>query len=456
MKKIKEKIVSLWKNIPRWFRVFFIILAIVYMSAWSYSAFLATHYGNKFSIPVLHKDATEYALLSDSIIKTHSFSIDGSVPETFRTPGYPAFIALIRTISGGSFLAVTFIQILLALCIALLIQKIGAQHFSPKVGAMAAIIFLINPTTLLVSLVIHSEIPFVTLYILLFWLIGEYLEKKPWSISIISGFLTAMAMYIRPIGFLAFPIFLAPILFTKINWKKKIVLATILVTVTLLLLAPWMLRNKEKTGVFGFSSLATQSIVTYSIPMFRVHLNDTSIEKETNRIVKETGAKQENWRELSSAPLLKPYIYGFVKNNFFSYSKWHAIVSIPFFFASDIDWSRTVYSLAMHKTLSNKSQAAIFDLAKGNVGSFLGKITHPWWKFSERMIFCLFALFSLYVVIKMRRKTAIWVMVGIIVYLAFATGPVATARHRFPVDPFIYLIASAGIVSFVEKRLQKL
>jgi len=53
------------------------------------------------------------------------FGEPGVQYEYFHTPGYPAFAAAILFITGGSFFAVTFVQILLVFCIALMTLVLG-------------------------------------------------------------------------------------------------------------------------------------------------------------------------------------------------------------------------------------------------------------------------------------------------------------------------------------------
>jgi peptidoglycan/LPS O-acetylase OafA/YrhL len=88
---------------------------------------------------------------------------------------------------------------------------------------------------------------------------------------------------------------------------------------------------------------------------------------------------------------------------------------------------------------------AIFDLANGDVGSFLSKIVTPWWKFLERLVMCAFYAGALVAIWRERRRAAPWAMAGIVVYLALVNAEVSTARHRFPADPFIYILTAASI-----------
>jgi 4-amino-4-deoxy-L-arabinose transferase-like glycosyltransferase len=66
-------------------------------------------------------------------------------------------------------------------------QRIGGRYFSGNAGAVAATIFLLNPTTFTISLIIHSEILFVFLYLALFLVLAWSLERNMWAVAVAGG-----------------------------------------------------------------------------------------------------------------------------------------------------------------------------------------------------------------------------------------------------------------------------
>jgi hypothetical protein len=134
------------------------------------------------------------------------------------------------------------------------------------------------------------------------------------------------------------------------------------------------------------------------------------------------------------------------------YARYHLTTTLPFCFASDLEWSANLYHIAINKPFNPGGEAAIFELANGHIGAFLSKLATPWWKFAERLGICFIALCCMYAVIKQRRNVAVWICAGIVIYLALLTGPVSDARYRLPADPFIYLLASSGVVLYIRSR----
>ena len=143
-------ITDYWKSLPRWFRIFFCAAAIAYGVIWIGTVSIS-HSRPDIAVPVLSQDSTEYAQLSQTIINNLSFVTPQGTPETFRTPGYPAFEAITRLFGNGSFFAVTLAQFILALGAGLMIQRIGRKLFSKQVGAISAAVFLANPLTVILA-----------------------------------------------------------------------------------------------------------------------------------------------------------------------------------------------------------------------------------------------------------------------------------------------------------------
>ena len=116
-----------WNKQPNWYKTIFYVLSLALFLIWVLSIYLTAE---GIYNPVQQEDSTEYALLSQSLIDQHSFSLGNGVPETFRTPGYPFFTAIFSSVFGGSLQGVIFVQILLVLATALLIKKIAEIFFS--------------------------------------------------------------------------------------------------------------------------------------------------------------------------------------------------------------------------------------------------------------------------------------------------------------------------------------
>jgi 4-amino-4-deoxy-L-arabinose transferase-like glycosyltransferase len=438
---------------PKWFKWVFAVMACVYFAVWLYGALAAAHSSN-IKLPIVSSDSVEYATLSDSILHHGTFTNADGSPNTFRTPGYPVFAAAVRAVGGGSFFAVTFVQIVLVFLIALLTERIGRRLFPGLAGPITATAFLLSPLTMTLPFYILSDPLFAFLYALFFYISIYRLEKRFWPYTIAAGIICGVAIYVRPMGIFAIPIFLAPLIATRLPVRKIIVAAVSVSVIAALLILPWMERNREETGVFSFSSLAPYNLA-YNISMFNAFLNKTSSGSERTKIAETIGLPESSWQDLANSSILNSYEIGFFKANLFQYGKYHLITVMPFFFSSEIELYRSMNADAFGYQF-DQAPNVINKLASGHIGSFLEAIVNPWWKFAERLFWSAIWLIAAYGLWKMRRNRLAWAMAFIIMYLALMTGPIANVRYRLPAEPFIFLLASVGAIYLCEKLCYKL
>jgi len=437
---------------PKWFKWVFTVMAGVYFAVWLYGA-LAAAYSSNIKLPIVSSDSVEYATLSDSILHHGTFTGANGSPETFRTPGYPVFVAAVRAVGGGSFFAVTFVQIILVFLIALLIERIGRRLLPGMAGPIAATAFLLSPLTMTMPFYVLSDTLFAFLYALFFYISVDRLEKRFWPYTIVAGIICGVAIYVRPMGIFAVPVFLAPLIVARLPARKIIVAAVSVSVIAALLILPWMERNREETGVFSFSSLAPYNLA-YNISMFNAFRNGTSSGSERTKIAETIGLPESSWQDLANSSVLNSYEIGFFKANLFQYGKYHLITSMPFFFSSEIELYRAMnadafdYQFAQAPNVINK-------LASGHIGSFLQAIVNPWWKFAERLFWSAIWLAAAYGLWEMRHSRLAWAMAFFIIYLALMTGPIANVRYRLPAEPFIFLLASVGAIFLCEKLRDK-
>lgn len=216
------------------------------------------------------QDIRTYGTLAKNIVQFGSFiSQNGVTPESWFTPGYPAFLAFFWYL-WGSWIPVVLLQIILASVSAVLVYCIGREYFSEKVGFAAGILFALEPTSVFLSAFLWSETVFLFLLLLFILFFLRYMtavdavELK--RNAVLAGVFLASATYIRQITFLmpiACGVFLAAlfVLMRGSVTKRHIVPFFLFLLVSVGFVAPWMGRNKM---IFDSWSLAAgSSMVVY-------------------------------------------------------------------------------------------------------------------------------------------------------------------------------------------------
>lgn len=437
-------------SFSRWFRWSFYLLFCVYLATWLFTIELASLQevrGLKPVLPVMPKDSEEYQELVESIIYKGEFSNGGKL-STVRAPGYVSFAALIRVI-GRSYFAVTLMQIFLVFGAALIVRRLGLFFADSRVGELSALLVLVNPVNLITTLNILTDILFLFVFLLAFYLaINNQGSRKK---IICSSLLFAAAIYIRPMGVFAIPIFIAPFLIAKTVWREKINHLILLGLIIFSSMVPWMWRNYQNTGVFGFTSFKSINLVGYAVPPFLAHQNGTTEEIEKVKIEQELGIARDKWRDLKYSKEISSAMQHKILEQPIDYLKFHIVSSLPFLFSSTIQYTVQSYEAAMHIDREFKS-GIIKYLTAGDWTSFIKGLVGEWWKFSERLIWLVVYTIALVGFWIKKREIWAWVFIAIPIYLMLLTGPAANIRYALPAMPFIFLLFNVGLF-YIKSKL---
>lgn len=438
-----------------WFKRAIYILIFIYVACWFFTIYLsAFQIKNNITpvLPVMPKDSEEYRDLTESIIQNHNFYYDGKI-STVRAPGYPFFTAVIKIFSG-SYFAVTLIQILLVFLSAIIIRRLGMLFFSQKSGELAALLFLINPVILALSLVILTDVLFLSVFIFGFYLAVSTTEQSKWGRILAASMLFALAIYTRPMGVFALPIFTAPFLIPEISIKKKIQSILIMAGVIVIFMAPWIYRNYINTGVADFTSFKSINLVGYAVPAYLAHMNHTTEEQEKVNIEKKLGITRDKWRDLQYAKEISAAMEKIILEHPFSYIKFHLVSSLPFLFSSSIQYMVESYQSALH-IKSEFVPGIIGYLVSGNWDLFFQSLNRVWWKTLERIVWFFIYVVSLVGLWYNRSRFVPWVLIFVPLYLMILAGSSANVRYAAQALPFILLLFSAGSIWIWERIKNK-
>ena len=316
-------------------------------------------------------------------------------------------------------------------------------------GEIAAFLFLFNPVTLVLSLLIFSDPLFLFLFVLGFYLAVTMKNEKLIRKIVIISAIFSFAMYVRPIGFFAFPIFIVPVLVSKIDFKIRWKLAVLMTVFIVVFISPWIIRNYARTGVASFSNIADFNL-TWVATRFLAIKNGTSLETETIAFAKASGVP-DSWRDIRYAKALRETAEKIILSSPFSYAKYHLVSSLPFLFPSTIAFAMDTYNSVVLGNTTNSGLGSINALVSGNWKSFLDGVTKLWWKVLERLGWLLVDMVSLWGIWKYRKNLLTWSFLLIIAYLMLLSGPASGPRYSFQAWPFIFILFAGGACNFLEK-----
>ncbi|HJU43022.1 MAG TPA: glycosyltransferase family 39 protein [Vicinamibacterales bacterium] len=204
-------------------------------------------------------DQQGYQRLGASLATTGRFTrydIDDFVPEVIRTPGYPAFIAVIYLLFGvGNDMAVAIAQVVAYAGICALVFLIGRRAMSTRAGLIAALIAALYPPLPHFASLILTELwtTFVATLAMLWCL--RACQRERLAEYAIAGVLLSAVTLVRP-AFLLMPFFFAVVLPVFVRSQRTPAALgrwAALAIAAALTLTPWFTYNYVYLGQFTIS-----------------------------------------------------------------------------------------------------------------------------------------------------------------------------------------------------------
>jgi 4-amino-4-deoxy-L-arabinose transferase-like glycosyltransferase len=179
------------------------------------------------------------------------------VAETSRTPGYPAFLALVYTVFGESAAAVSLVQILVGVVTVALTFAIGRRLAGPEAGLAGALVFALDPVSLTFHEILMTEALFVFLVTAAAVAGLRALSTSGAAAAAAVGFWIALATLVRPASyFLALPVALVLAgLLSRAPSARRLAVAAAVLAPVILLVGGWQLRNYARTSHADFSTI---------------------------------------------------------------------------------------------------------------------------------------------------------------------------------------------------------
>lgn len=407
------------------------------------------------ALPVMGSDSAEYAQLARNIVDHYVFSIDTKEPyrpDTFRTVGYPIFVTFFLAL-GLPLTLFPLIQIGIVFLTAFGIYLIGKRLIHEKVGYIAGILYLIDPVTIINTFTIVTDTLYVFLlvYSIYFFFFSE--NRKWWVLPIAGIFLGASTL-VRPISMFLL-IVLIGIYIIREHRNKFFKPVLLCIVSYYIIVMPWVVRNKDITGVYGISTVKSYNLYHYYIPEYLAYRD--KIDPVQAREIVNGGIGSFDERSLTNAPYMQRRALEYVRAEPIRYGIFHSIKTLPFFLSSGIE---TIFY-----TYNDAAGREVLPVIKDNMTGLLMSfnISGMWNALLasplialEQFLLALICLALLYAVLLAWKRGEIKKVLFLIIlvgYFAILTGPVAYSRYRLPATPFIFILVGYAIVMRLPKNI---
>jgi 4-amino-4-deoxy-L-arabinose transferase-like glycosyltransferase len=190
-------------------------------------------------------------------------------PEFVRTPGYPAFIALVYLIFGDSHAALLLVQVVVSTLTVLMVFLLGARMWSVSVGLLAAAMTVIEPLQWYAAGTILSE-SLATLLLMLVVAAGfrVFSQEQPelrWVLLL--GVAIALATMVRPVTYYL-PLFVIVLIACRaVHQRATRCHGARMIAVFLLplvaIVGGWQFRNHEAVNSWRFSAVEAKNLYLF-------------------------------------------------------------------------------------------------------------------------------------------------------------------------------------------------
>ncbi len=436
--------------------------------------FFGTH-GPSYPVIDGEEDSAEYIYLAEHLLEGRGFTLSHApphIPESFRVPGYPFFVALILGVYPSPVLVV-IVQCFLFGGIAGLVFLIGSQWHSTRAGYVAAAFSIVNPSLLFHTSIIASETLFIFLLLLATYLWFDlHFGNRQKRVAFFVGTLIGVAILIRVIGILL------PLAFILISciasysvlragvqaWKRLLAIWFLFLCGTALIATPWLVRNIVVYNEASFSQTGTINMWYFYIPQIISDSRNIDVAQARAEFIPEhllrgmerTNGLQFPLRQLDAHATLQHEIHAYFAEHLPEYLWGHLLRSSTLIFVDSFRDTAILFGVSTgnYNILPREVVATL------RSGKYISLPQTMWSYVRERNASALlsltnFALWVTFLLSSMLGAFALWRSIprykattivlyclGIACYFAVLSGPLALPRFRLPIEPFVFILSA--------------
>jgi len=198
-------------------------------------------------------DGGEFTRIASNWVDSFAYSQSPSAPyesDTWRTPGYPLFLAGVMTIAGSSPVVLVVAQQLVAVLSAWLFFVVARRRLGRTAATVASLLWILEPFRAYYSLWLLSLTWFVFVLLAGLWSWDRQgALDRPGRWAVLTGALVGFAVLVRPVAIL-----LPPLVCIGAGWRaRRLGVAAMCLAGTVAVLLPWVVRNRVVAGHWGLS-----------------------------------------------------------------------------------------------------------------------------------------------------------------------------------------------------------
>jgi Dolichyl-phosphate-mannose-protein mannosyltransferase len=413
------------------------------------------------AIPIYHDptkgfwiDSNDYNNLAMKFLKGTAYTGQATDSgELFRTPLYPAFMALVYKVSGVQFGNIAVAQLILGGISCLLLYFMLIRKIPHLAAFLLCCFYALDPSSTFWATNIMSETLFTFFVVLVIYCLMRWWQKGSWVWAILAGALAAGSILVRPIGQVLLPVWGALVLLRilrpeiknrKIHFfpeARPLKTGLLFIGVIGLILLPYMFYNYRVWGQFTISSVDTYNFGRYHAAPVLAQARGISLDEAIKSLNVSLAPAPGDRARFLAVIRQYPSIYArlFIQGDLIvlfwpEYHRWFGLFNIQFITQGSLEKIqsgkvlealRSLWSYATSSPLTGVALLACVGYQLGLYGLVISGLIRALQKGV------------------LRGPTLWWVtLIGITAMVLLLTpGPVGEQRFRIPAQPLLFYLA---------------
>ena len=471
---------KIFERIPAKERIILVVVAIaiaVRLFSFGYLESLAAKNPSALPYPIVPGDSASYAHLAENLLTLHAYDVPGA-PNLEWPPGYPALLAFFKLVTG-SVTWVVMLQLLISICAISLIYAMARTLMPPYFAALPALAYALDPMVIFSDTTVLTDGLFSALLVCIVYFAFFQTRMRgavQWGIV---GVLLGVVTFIRPIAEFLVLVFTAMYLISiwlsgkridRAWWKS----AGACVLGCALVITPWVVRNELFFGTPEISNLGGVNLLQNDVRPFLTwraeggaspksallagrQIDNPAYRAVTDKLNAELTALTPPGGDPSSYMSKLAFHHILLDPVRFAY--FDAVNTMPFIVSSSImSYGQVVSQLRDNQGFSAPASLSVMSMGvrilhPTGFSSFLGAL----WSLApvaiEILLWVLAAALAIFGLVRRRRESAVIICAILFAYFAAITGPESNSRYRIPAEPYLFILAAAGVYA-ASTRLQ--
>jgi 4-amino-4-deoxy-L-arabinose transferase-like glycosyltransferase len=413
-----------------------------------------------------HQDAGSYLTPAVNLLAGHGFSQRQEppfVPDAYRTPVYPLFIAALYGLFGQHPLVIAGAQVIISALTAGLTYLLGTRLMPEQEARTGGLLLALSLGPIVYALYALTETLFTLLLLGIAWALVVYrgTAQRRWLVG--GGILAGLAALCRPIA-MPYLLVIAPLAgcARQGRWRQGILAVLVLLLIAGLVVAPWIVRNYRLVGSPTLSTIASYNLLFYNAISLEADLRGIGQEQmraEMTERVEEELARRGNVNDEA----LRAELYGEWGCQIILTHPWHYLYVHLKNDLNSLLPSITEFLELLGVTRGGKGTISVLNRYGlwAAVRYYFGDQMWLPWLLSPLIgllgLTYLGTLTGLVTLTRRRDWFALALLALPIAYFLLVPGAPSHPRFRVPVMPYICLLAGAGLIAvwrWVRQRLR--